>query len=200
MHLFDLANSYDLAYKWFDHLKSKGHYLLSYVIMPNHAHMLIGLRNNGSNLNSIVGTGKRFMAYGIVDRLRAAGNEQLLRQLAEGVKITDSKRGKLHEVWEDSFDWKECSSREMMVQKISYIHNNPCKGKWMLVENPVDYLHSSAKYYLTGNQGKYPVTNFMEMGDIGLSARPWKCGESRAGCIRTIDGAAETRLRTKSLR
>jgi hypothetical protein len=26
-------------------------------------------------------------------------------------------------------------------------NNNPCTGKWNLCESPIDYLHSSAKYY-----------------------------------------------------
>ncbi|MGH2553046.1 MAG: transposase, partial [Chitinophagaceae bacterium] len=43
--LIKLTNSYDLIYKWFDHLKSKGHYITGYVIMPNHVHALIAFRN-----------------------------------------------------------------------------------------------------------------------------------------------------------
>ena len=46
------------------------------------------------------------------------------------------------------------------------IHNNPCVGKWQLALNTIEYLHSSAKYYLTGVQGLYEVANFMEMEDV----------------------------------
>ena len=49
------------------------------------------------------------------------------------------------------------------------MHTNPCKGKWNLVENPVDYMHSSAKFYITGEQGIYPVTNYMALEDIDLT-------------------------------
>ena len=42
MPLFDGTNSYDLFYKWFDSLKSYGHSIPGYVIMPNHVHALIG--------------------------------------------------------------------------------------------------------------------------------------------------------------
>ena len=57
----------------------------------------------------------------------------------------------------------------MIEQKLNYIHDNPCIGKWNLAESPVDYIHSSAHYYITGEQGIYSVTNYMELEDIDLS-------------------------------
>ena len=73
---------------------------------------------------------------------------------------------KLHEGWELSFDWKDCRSNKFVWQKIDYMHNNPCTGKWQLAVNPIEYIHGSARFYLTGVQGIYAVTNFMEMEDI----------------------------------
>ncbi len=52
------------------------------------------------------------------------------------------------------------------------MHMNPCTGKWMLAENPFEYEHSSARFYMSGEQGKYPVTNFGELDDINLSITP----------------------------
>jgi hypothetical protein len=37
-----------------------------------------------------------------------------------------------------------------------------------LVKNAEDYLHSSAKYYLTGEQGIYHVTNYLEFYDVPI--------------------------------
>src|SRR3954470_12986292 len=109
--LFELTNSYDAVYKWFDHLKSKGHFIVGYVIMPNHLHALIGFRNTqGESINSIIGNGKRFMAYDLVARMKEKNEEEVLTQLSSSVNSTDRKRGKLHEVFEPSFDWKECRS------------------------------------------------------------------------------------------
>ena len=169
--LIDISNSYDLVYKWFDYLKQKTHHITGYVIMPNHVHALIGFRNTGKSINKVVGDGKRFMAYEIVNRLELQNNFDLLSQLSEEVNHTDKMRGKRHEVWSDSFDWKECNSWKMINQKLDYMHDNPCTGKWQLAESPVDYVHSSAKYYITGEQGIYAVTNFMELEDIDLSKR-----------------------------
>jgi hypothetical protein len=41
---------------------------------------------------------------------------------------TEKKRGKLHEVFEPSFDRKECYSHEMVERKLYYKHTNPCRG------------------------------------------------------------------------
>ena len=170
--LFEITNGYDIVYNWFDHLKSKGHFITGYVIMPNHVHALIGFCNTqGHSINSIIGTGKRFMAYEIVKRLNEQGQTELLEQLASFVNDTDRKRGKLHEVFEPSFDWKECTSDKFIEQKLNYIHENPCRGEWNLAVQQQDYHHSSAKYYITGEQGFYEVMSYTELKDIDLTKK-----------------------------
>ena len=151
--LIEQTNSYDSVYNWFDHLKSKGHYIVGYIIMPNHIHALIGFQNTGKRINTIIGNGKRFMAYEIITRLEKQHEEELLNRLKLAVEKKDKQRNKQHEVWADSFDWKDCLSDEFIKQKLDYMHNNPCKGKWNLASSPVAYKHSSAFLYATGEQG-----------------------------------------------
>ncbi|MGZ8511423.1 MAG: hypothetical protein ACXWWA_13635 [Chitinophagaceae bacterium] len=153
----------------FDHLKDKGHYINGYVIMPDHLHALIAFRNTGQLINTIVGNAKRFMAYEIVKRLEQQGETKLLHQLNLSVEAKDRERNKKHEVWEDSFDWKECQTHKFMKQKIDYMHDNPCRGKWNLVSDVTGYKHSSARFYLCEEQGVYPVMNFLELDDIDLT-------------------------------
>ena len=172
LHLIEITNSYDLIYNWFDHLKSKGHYIVGYVIMPNHVHSLIAFRNTGKSINTIVGNGKRFMAYEIVNRLEARQDMGTIELLQSSVEATDRKRNKKHEVWEDSFDWKECISNEFIEQKLNYMHENPCRGKRKLAEDPASYPHSSALFYLTGEQGLYEVFNYLALADINLTNFP----------------------------
>ena len=159
LSLFEITNSYDTVYKWFDNLKTKGHYIKGYVIMPNHLHALIDFGISTKSINKIVSNGKRFMAYKIVERLKEQNNTEILLRLSEAVTKSDRDKGKLHQVFERSFDYKEITSQYFFTQKLSYIHNNPCSGAWKLVENPVDYVHSSAKFYLTGEQGIYLITD-----------------------------------------
>ncbi len=167
--LIQITNTYDAVYKWFNYLKQKGHYITGYVIMPNHLHALIAFSNSGKNINKIIGNGKRFLAYEIVKRLKETGHHIILKQLSEAVEVTDKKRGKLHEVFEDSFDIKECMTEKFIRQKLNYIHLNPCSGKWKLAVCPEDYPHSSAKFYSTADQGFFSVTHIMQLMDVDLN-------------------------------
>ena len=171
LSLIDKVKGYDIIYNWFDHLKSKGHYINGYVIMPNHVHVIISFIETSQSINTIIGNGKRFMAYEIIKRLEQNGETVLLQQLSNHVEAKRKANKKLHEVWELSFDWKECRSWEFIIQKLEYIHDNPCSKKWNLCNSPGEYTHSSAKFYITGEQGIYPVTNFMEMEDVEFTKK-----------------------------
>jgi REP element-mobilizing transposase RayT len=91
--LFELTSGYDIVYNWFDHLKGKGHYITGYVIMPNHLHALIGFTKSDTSINAIIGNGKRFMAYELVERSLLCGVSRLgdSAQLKHKVKVKDKK-------------------------------------------------------------------------------------------------------------
>ena len=166
--LIDMTNAYYAVYKWFDYLKQQGHFIIGFVIMPNHVHAIIAFINKGKTINSIISNGKRFMAYEIIDNLKKQNNVTVLNQLAEARTDSEKASKKLHKVFETSFDWKWCNSDKLIEQKLAYIHQNPCKGKWNLANSTIEYEHSSAKYYLTDLQGKYCVTDYREIEKINL--------------------------------
>lgn len=159
--LFEAAKAYDLIYNWFDHLKAEGHHIVAYVIMPNHIHLMLAYKESNKSINTLVGNGKRFMAYEIVKRLREAKQTALLIQLATAVNESDATRGKRYEVFKNSFDLQHCYSQKFINQKIKYIHDNPCSKKWMLAPNPLDYKHSSALFYEEGKHRNYPVESWL---------------------------------------
>jgi len=167
--LFKITNGYDAVYHWFNVLKQSRHYIIGYVIMTNHVHAVIAFHNTGKTINSIIGNGKRFIAYDIVKRLQQQQENILLLQMESMVNNTQKSDNKLHEVFEPSFDWKECRTSAFIQQKLNYMHWNPCKEENKLAELPEQYMHSSAKFYLTGEQGIYPVTSYMELEDIDLT-------------------------------
>ncbi len=166
--LFEIAQGYNLVYKWFKYLINEGHYIVGYVIMPNHVHVIIAFKNTGKNINTIVGNGKRFLAYELVKQLKNNGNIILLEKMQSWVDAAQKKINKLHQVFEPSFDWKECYNERFISQKLDYIHANPCVGENALVANPQDYEYSSAKYYLDGIEGNIKITTSLELEDINL--------------------------------
>ena len=130
--------------------------------MPNHLHLLLYYAGGVQSLNTIVGNGKRFIAYDIIKRLEKQNDLELLRTLELGVCAKDKSRGKKHEVWQGAFDGKECRTEKFVLQKLHYIHNNPCSKRWKLASSPIDYLHSSARFYICGKHAGYPVTDYRE--------------------------------------
>lgn len=161
--LIELTGNYDDVYKWFDYLKEKSHSITGYVIMPNHLHLLLHYAGGAASLNKVIGNAKRFLAYEIVRRLQLQGDEELLQQLHDAVEYKDRQRGKQHEVWRDSSECKECRTERFILQKLSYIHSNPCRGKWHLAEQAGAYPHSSASFYFYGSHAAYPVRDYAEV-------------------------------------
>ena len=155
LHLFDMVNGYDLVYRWFDWLKVNGCFASGWVIMPNHLHAILYFSRAGFNLNKIIGNGKRLMAYEIIRRLEFSANREILNALSSAVSIRERKKGQLHKVFRDSFDAKEIYSEWFLNQKLNYIHLNPVRGKWKLVEDYTTYEHSSASFYMLGEIKAY---------------------------------------------
>jgi len=153
--LIDKVNGYDMAYKWFDHLKMQGHSTVAYVIMPNHVHTILYFPNAGFDLNKIIGNAKRFMAYEIINRLEQANHRDTLDYLASVVTEREKKKGQLHKVFTDSFDAKGIYNERFFNQKLKYIHRNPVSGKWQLVNDYTEYEHSSASFYEIGKVKSY---------------------------------------------
>ena len=118
--------------------------------MPNHIHVLLHFPEMPKSLNSIVGNAKRFMAYDIVERLEVRKENELLDILHAGVSKRERKKGQIHKVFEESFEAKECYTKEFVYQKLNYIHHNPVSGKWKLVDDFTEYEYSSASFYEKG--------------------------------------------------
>lgn len=165
--LFALCGAYDLVYQWFDSLRRQGHELAGYVIMPNHIHLMLAYSGSGPSINTLVGNGKRLMAYEIIRRLQATQQEVILQQLAAAVPAGARTRGKQYAVFRPSFHLLHCYSQQFILQKLRYIHNNPCAKKWKLAQSPAQYLHSSAAFYENAVSGAYPVVSWLTLETCG---------------------------------
>lgn len=146
--LIEITSSYDLVYKWFQYLKEKEIAdIICFVVMPNHIHVILLLRQTEKSLNTIVANGKRFMAYEIIKRLTEKEEAIILSELESAVSERERNKGQKHKVFQDSFDGKDIQTEKFLFQKMDYIHRNPVSGKWSLVKDFTTYEHSSASFY-----------------------------------------------------
>ena len=162
LSLFELTKAYDEVYKFFSLLTEKNHSLPGYVIMPNHVHFLLYFTAGVQPLHTIMGNGKRFIGYEMVKRLRAQKQQSVLSLLAGDVSAVQKKRGKHHELWQGTFDVKECRTEKFILQKLIYMHENPCAQRWKLCAKPHQHEHSSAAFYDRGAKRKAGVKDYRD--------------------------------------
>jgi|SRR6185437_2975974 len=149
--LFQVTNSYEMVYKWLKLIDDNhGIKTTGFVIMPNHAHVLLYLTNLKVNLNTIMANAKRFMAYDLVKRLTEQGQHDILNTLTNACTEKERAKGQRHKVFEPSFDAKSIYTLDFLYQKLDYIHHNPVTGKWQLCDEFTGYAHSSAAFYELG--------------------------------------------------
>jgi len=161
--LFDQTGLYNYFQKWFEYLGENQVLLLGYVIMPNHTHLLIHQRSKSTKtLNTLVGNGKRFLAYEIVNRLHANNEMTTLDILQKDVSENERSKGKNHQFFRPSFDAKICYNLKMLETKLHYIHLNPVSGKWQLTEDWLLYKYSSAVFYEKGEENKF-LTHYKDV-------------------------------------
>ncbi len=55
-----------------------------------------------------------------------------------------------------------CKSKEEVEQKLDYIHNNSCQGKWMLTENHIDSNYLSIRFYESNEKSFSFLSHYME--------------------------------------
>lgn len=149
--LIEKTKLYDYLEQWLNELKKRHIITSAYVFMPNHVHLLIYVKEESKGLNSVLGNGKRFMAYEIIKRLKKSRDHLLLEHLSKGVQEKERLKGKKHQVFRLSFDAKKIQGKEI-EKVIDYIHHNPVSGKWNLIEDFSDFPYSSAGFYEKGKK------------------------------------------------
>ena len=160
--LIDRTGLYDVIQERLNRLTEKGCLTAGYVIMPNHVHLLLYVPE-GMSINIILGDCKRWFAHKIIERLGTQQDHNLLFRVQRDVKSPAYAKGQLHRVWIPSSDIKHCYSPKMIVQKLSYIHLNPVRGKWSLADDPASYPYSSAAFYEYGTAGHVRMTRWEDL-------------------------------------
>jgi len=142
-----------LVFKWFDYLQNEyGNKIHGYVIMSNHIHILLFISRKSPKLPILILNAKRFLSYGIRNLLKTDNEADLLNFFAENK--TKSKSN--YKFFEPRYDSLLIQTEKFFLEKLNYIHNNPCQEKWSLSDKPEDYIYSSALNYITG-KGLYEI-------------------------------------------
>ena len=80
-------------------------------------------------INNIILNGKRFIAYDLIKRLTVQHQHLILQELSGTLNNTERKEGKLHNVFEISFDCKECRTEKFIRQMPDDTGDTPSKGQ-----------------------------------------------------------------------
>lgn len=162
MHLFEITKVYDFIAVSFAKLADAGFKNVGFVIMPNHLHFVAYAEEKSSNLNWTVGNTKRFLAYKIVERLKANQHTLILDRLRHAVAPNELKIGKKHQVFITSFDAQAIRDEKELLNILDYMHHYPVKGKWNLAEDYRLYPYSSAAFYELENPCSFPIWDYRQ--------------------------------------
>lgn len=160
LNVIEIVDLYDYFPGWTNQLNKRGVKICGFVFMPNHIHLLVFVENSSQDFNLVIGESKRFMAYEVVKRLKQQHNNHLLKILETDVTESEMKKGKLHQVFKLSFDAQEINSQRSIENVLDYFHQNPVKGKWDLVEDYLNYPHSSAGFYENGEKTAIEIFDY----------------------------------------
>ena len=129
--------------------------IYSFVIMPNHIHMIWKI----DSLYKRVDVQRDFLKY-TSQQIRFNLQDKQAEVLSEfEVNLKDRK----HQFWQRNPLSVDLFSREVIEQKLDYLHANPVKGKWNLVEDFVDYKYSSASFYEEDRSEFIFLKHYMEV-------------------------------------
>ena len=133
--------------------------LVCFVIMPNHLHCIARFSTTDP-LSSVLRDFKRQTANRLIRHLKAERKQTILDQLQSKVK---RRKKQTYKIWEDGYNAKEVVSETFLLQKMEYIHNNPCQPHWRLSKSPEDYIWSSAGFYLSNLPCIIPIDDVRQL-------------------------------------
>lgn len=113
--------------------------LFGFVIMPNHIHLLTRFPSRYP-----FGDWMRDFKRHSADRINRSD-----WMPSDGRFFSSGRKEDSNQIWEEGYSAKEIFSWKVMLQKLNYIHRNPCQQHWQLSRSPKDYPWSSARFYLT---------------------------------------------------
>lgn len=125
-----------------------------FVIMPNHIHLIWKkLEMNGNEFPDE--SFKKFTSHVFKKKLIKSDTALLQR-------FWVNKSDRQFQFWIRNSLPIEILSREMLEQKLDYLHLNPLQAHWNLAEDPNDYNFSSCSFYEKDDTRFHWLTDYRE--------------------------------------
>ncbi|MEM9858013.1 MAG: transposase [Bacteroidota bacterium] len=138
-----------------NYLVSKGKCdIYAFVIMPNHIHLIwrINQHFERSNIQR--------------DFLKFTGQQIKFRLQDKKAPLLDkfeiNLKDRKYQFWKRNALSIDLYSREVIEQKLDYLHANPVSGKWNLAEDFFAYPYSSASFYEESKTNFSFLKHYME--------------------------------------
>ena len=124
--------------------EKKGLEIYAWVIMSNHVHLFV--RALDGDLSSVVRDLKRHTSKKILLSIQNSNDskKEWLLDIFRKASQKHSRNNKF-QLWTHNNHPIEIYSNDFIKEKVNYIHNNPVRAG--IVENPEDYMYSSARNY-----------------------------------------------------
>lgn len=120
--------------------------------MPTHFHWIVEVEPEKGTISDIMRDLKKYSAWDCMEYLKEQKSSKFSHLYEESaIRIPGQKR----QFWMHRFDDEVIRSVKMFWIKLNYIHKNPVKAA--LVEKEEDYLFSSARNYITGDQSSLKI-------------------------------------------
>ena len=132
--------------------KEKGLLVFAYVIMTNHLHLILQTDTTSHySLSEIIRDFKKFTSYSILNAIQnepESRRDWLMHMFAYYAKYNPNNAH--FQLWKQDNHPIALYSEKVIRQKVDYIHTNPVRAG--IVNNPDDYIYSSAVNYKTQNR------------------------------------------------
>jgi len=127
--IFTRTQTTDIIFNSLKHLqKTDNLKLYAYVILENHLHLIASSNDIGKSMASF----KKFTAREIIDLLKKQNVKTILEQLSFYKKA--HKKDRDYQLWQEGISPKLIQGDKMMTERVNYIHNNPIKREFSIID------------------------------------------------------------------
>lgn len=161
LHLFDKEPYRKIILDSLNYLRAeKKTQLNAFVIMSSHVHAVLW-PETGINLSDVTRDFKRFTSRRISKEAEKQNAVEILAVFEKARNANRAQDVSKYQVWQEGSHPEAIFTEKFARQKIDYIHMNPVKAG--MVETPEQWLYSSARAYVLGEE-TYPPTDILVTG------------------------------------